>query len=103
AGREQPLVGEVVNSQAGGWPVALPCPVGLMAQEQRREARLPIVEMHNLRLPWQMQSQMSNCLGEKNESLSIVLVVNAMLLVKAGSLEKFRRVHEVNYEARGVF
>src|SRR5437867_3603486 len=73
-----------------------------MTQEQSREASLPIVEMHNLRLPWQMQSQMSDCLGEKNESLGIVRVVNSLLLVKAGSLVKFRRVHEVNCEARGA-
>ena len=50
-----------------------------------------------------MQSQMSNCLGEKNESLGIVRVVNSLLLVKAGSLVKFRRVHKANGIAGRAF
>src|ERR1043166_3914416 len=71
-----------------------------MMKKQSSKAGLPIVQVQQLRLPWQVQRQMRSGFGEKNKTLGIIRIIDPILLVKSRALIKIRLVNEVNGQAR---
>ena len=76
------LVGEVMNRHANPTRTPLPCPPLLLVQEEGREAGLPIMQMHHVRLCRQVQRQVRDCLGKEDEPLGIVAVISTVLLIQ---------------------
>ncbi len=99
-GGKKALVGEVVDRQANSRCGPLPRQLSVMVNEQRGWTGLPIVQVHHLRLPIQMQRQMRGGLGEENEALRVVRIIDALLLIQIGALIKRRLVHEIHRQPR---
>ena len=94
--REISLVGEVVNGEAGARSRSPAFAPFLVENQQRHEAGLPVVDVNNLRPPFEVTGEMRDALGEEDESLRVVLVVAIVLVVEAGAIEEARAVDEVN-------
>ena len=102
-GREQSLVGQVVDGQAGRAACSPALLASADAEQAAGQAGLPVVHVHHLRLPRQVQRQVRHALGEEDEPLGVVGVVRAVLLdtASARSIE-LGLVDEIDASARSI-
>ena len=82
AARKNPLIRQVVNGEAHRGCVPPPFRARLMQDQSWHESGLPIVDMHDFRLPRQIARQMRHAFRKENKPLAVVRVIRAILLVK---------------------
>ena len=61
-----------------------------MADYQRHQAGLPVVDVYQLRLARQITGKVRDGFGEENEPFGVVRVIDAFFLVQFGAVEKIR-------------
>ncbi len=98
--REHALVGEVVHGQHGA--DRLPEAIGRErpAQVGADERRLPVMGMHDLRLPAQLRDRAEDRLREDAEALQVIREVGALVLVEPVAVEQLGLVDEVDRDGR---
>ncbi len=94
--RKNSLISKVMNGEAGARHGPPPFPQSLVQDEQRRQARLPVMSVDNFRLPRQVPRQVRHALGEENKALGVVRIIHAALLIQAGAFVKFRLMDKIN-------
>ena len=100
---KHPLICQVVNGEAGLGGGPPPCPFSFVFDQQRHQAGVPIVRMHQFRLPGQVAGELSDAFGEENESLGIVRIIGPLFLIQTGAAIKFRLTKEINCQVRLAF
>ena len=94
--RENALIGEIVNGQAGRRRIPPPFRALLLQHQRRHQAGLPVVDVHHVRPPRQIAREMRDAFGKENKPLGVVGIADVVFLVKSGAMVKFRLVNEIN-------
>ncbi|MPN34620.1 hypothetical protein SDC9_182114 [bioreactor metagenome] len=84
-----------MDGQAGGnGAIQKPNPLR-MFQQKRNQRRLPVVNMNQIRFPGQKLRQVSDRLGEKDKTLRVIRVIQSVMLIDTGAIEKLFLLNKV--------
>ena len=69
--------------------------------QERHQANLPIVDMHDFGRFGKIAREVGDCFGEKNKSRGVVGIIAAGFAIERGTVVIFGMIDEEDFEIRG--